>query len=72
MPGRSGVEIMDEIRSIDPEARVVLTSGFSAATLEGPLAARAQTATAFLAKPYTAAALVELMRRVVGPPGPAS
>ncbi|HTK32811.1 MAG TPA: ATP-binding protein [Candidatus Saccharimonadaceae bacterium] len=72
MPGRSGVEIMDEIRGIDPEARVVLTSGFSAATLEGPLAARAQTATAFLAKPYTAATLVELMRRVVGPPGPAS
>ena len=59
MPGRSGVELAEELRTTRPAIRVLLTSGYSADHLDS---AGAGT-TSFLQKPYRGD---ELARRVRG------
>jgi CheY-like chemotaxis protein len=59
MPDMGGKECFDELRQIDPRARVVLSSGFGRdAVVEALLAAGAL---AFLQKPYRAANLAEAL-----------
>ena len=50
MPGLSGEETLCRLRSIDPNVKVILSSGYSKSDVS-PLISR-QTQTAFLAKPY--------------------
>ncbi len=60
MPGRSGHEVMQELRAIDPAVRIVIVSGYS----EGEVSARSPGAPAddFLRKPFTLQALLEHVR----------
>jgi len=70
MPGVGGEEVLQEIRRVDPEARVILTSGFA----ESRVMARLQSGklAGFLQKPYDAPELIEMVRRVLEPPGSAA
>jgi PAS domain S-box-containing protein len=55
MPGLSGEEVMEELRRLDPEVRVVLASGYALADLSLETQAHLR---GFLAKPYRPADLV--------------
>ncbi len=63
MPRLSGAEALAEIRRADPEARVVITSGYAT----GPAVERllADGAVAFVPKPATLSALVRALRSAV-------
>jgi signal transduction histidine kinase/ActR/RegA family two-component response regulator/HAMP domain-containing protein len=69
MPGRSGLEVQAILREISPEMRIILSSGFSAESLESPEAMTGGAA-AFLPKPYGAKALLQTMRQVLDGAGP--
>ena len=57
MPHRSGIEVLRHIRSVDPAAKVILSSGNMPNEDIGK--------TAFLAKPYRADALARIVRTVL-------
>lgn len=63
MPGLDGCEVLDAILTIRPDARVVLSSGFS----EGEAASRVGTArlAGFIHKPYTMDALTASVRQAL-------
>ena len=63
LPGRSGLEIIPEIRRRRPTMPIVAITGYP--TTENETRARAAGATAFLPKPFDAAELLEWMRRVL-------
>jgi two-component system, cell cycle sensor histidine kinase and response regulator CckA len=63
LPGRSGVELATSLRSTRPELRVLYTSGYSHSLLT--TAAIDQPHTAFLEKPFTAAALEAHVHRLL-------
>ena len=71
MPGRSGLEVQAVMREIAPELRVILSSGFSAESLDSPEALIGGAA-AFLPKPYGARALLQTLRQVLDGSGPAA
>ncbi|MCB9676945.1 MAG: response regulator [Alphaproteobacteria bacterium] len=58
MPGMDGVETLAQIRRIAPEARVILTSGYSEADIP-------KTEAVFLQKPYTMKQLTKALDRVL-------
>ena len=60
MPDVSGVEVFLEVRAMQPDAKVILTSGFG----ERRTAERLEEhgVTAFLKKPYRSAVLVEAVQ----------
>jgi len=63
MPGPGGEEVLREIRSISPEARVVLSSGYNEVEVIQRFTGKGLAG--FLQKPYTAAALVDTVERVL-------
>jgi PAS domain S-box-containing protein len=63
LPGKSGLETQQALRTVNPEVKVVLVSGYSGgAEVER---ARAAGATAFLAKPYTVETLAHVLKNVL-------
>jgi two-component system cell cycle sensor histidine kinase/response regulator CckA len=66
MPGRSGLELLADLRKLDSNVRVVLCSGSLA---EGDRVDIAQIgAKAFLPKPYSALDLARTVHRILDPP----
>ena len=64
MPGLSGPAVAQQLRSLDPEVRIVMSSGF---VREGN---RVDGAAAFLKKPYHRSDLIATLNEVLGrPPG---
>ncbi len=59
MPGMSGDEVFREIRQRRADARIVLTSGYDPASVKGLVGA--DTRATFLAKPWSADALIALV-----------
>jgi len=67
MPSLSGGETLRRIRALDPDARVILSSGYARGQEGFP--ARPDGAAAFLQKPYRPDALLRAVRQVLdGPP----
>ena len=64
MPGLDGREAFHEMKRIDPDVRVVVSSGFSRDDLPHELLA--EGVLSFLAKPYQIEELVEVVDRYVG------
>jgi CheY-like chemotaxis protein len=62
MPRMSGLEMLDRIVKIEPNAKFLLMSGFSNATLE----IQARERLAFIGKPFLPRALIEKVRQVLG------
>jgi signal transduction histidine kinase len=56
MPGLNGIETLTRLRQIDPEVRVILSSGYSQQQIAKEVAVNGRTG--FLAKPYDLDALV--------------
>ncbi len=65
MPGRSGEEIFQDLRELDPNVPVIFCSG-SISEKKGALLIRSG-AKAFLHKPYSARELTDVVRRVLQP-----
>lgn len=61
MPGMGGEALLIELLRIDPQTRVIVASGYAAASDNANL----QQAAAFIAKPYTYDSLLGLVRRVL-------
>jgi len=71
MPGMSGGEVFDEIRKISPQAKVLLSSGYSLNGEASRIIARG--CNGFIQKPFTLDDLYKHIRRIMGdtpaPPG---
>ena len=65
MPGRSGVEVFEDLRGLDPNVPVIFCSG-SISEKKGALLIRSG-AKAFLHKPYSARELTDVVRQVLQP-----
>ncbi len=63
MPGMSGIELIQAIRSIRPNMPTILCTGYSQVTTETE--ARAAGASALLEKPYSGNAIALVVRRVL-------
>ena len=64
MPHMSGTEVMEALRAIDPDVRVLLSSGYAAEGLPTGLGSLP-----FVAKPYRISELARAVRDVLdGPP----
>jgi two-component system cell cycle sensor histidine kinase/response regulator CckA len=63
MPEMSGGELVDQLRETHPDLKVVLTSGYSEADLQGDVRHRGA---AFLAKPFTPESLRRCIASVLG------
>jgi CheY-like chemotaxis protein len=63
MPRIGGEEVLPEIRETHPDARVILTSGYSAMDAAGRV--DGVLANAFLEKPYSPDTLLETVRRAL-------
>jgi len=63
MPRRSGIDAVQEIRSIDPTARVVMCSALGQETLV--MEALAAGATDFVVKPFRPDAVLSTLRKVL-------
>ena len=61
MPDMRGGDVLDVIRRLRPDMRVLLTSGYE----ESDVAARLGGRTAFIQKPYPATTLVEKIREIL-------
>ena len=64
MPDLDGEETFHELRQIDPNVRVVMSSGYTESEIIPRFAG--QGLTGFLQKPYTTAALIECLRGSLG------
>lgn len=64
MPGMSGTEVFKQLRLIRPDARVILSSGYS--EQEASTRIGSEQVVAFVQKPYTAGALVEKVGAALG------
>ena len=63
MPEMDGGEVYRELRKIDPDVKVILSSGFSSGGRAGEL--MREGIRAFVQKPYTVNALCAAVRRVL-------
>ncbi len=63
MPGRDGLDTLEALRTVDPQVKAVLTSGYAAEQL--PLMQNRAHATAFLKKPYRPRTLAAMVRDVL-------
>ena len=63
MPRMSGLEVLERIRKVDPEVKVVLSSGYRAEAMHDP--ERFSAASAFLSKPYRVDVLARTIRDVL-------
>jgi CheY-like chemotaxis protein len=66
MPRMSGIELAIRLRSMIPDLRVLLISGYSEATTDPD----AVPGAVFLAKPFTPDRLLTQVRRALAAPGP--
>ncbi|MBN2307427.1 MAG: PAS domain S-box protein [Candidatus Hydrogenedentes bacterium] len=66
MPGIGGEEALREMRRVNPDVRVILSSGFS--EQEAVTALKEYESIEFLQKPYQASALLEKARRLLDAP----
>jgi signal transduction histidine kinase/CheY-like chemotaxis protein len=62
MPGMSGTETLQKLRTVDTQVKVILSSGYVDTALPGDLLEH--THTTFLAKPYTLEQLLRVMASV--------
>jgi two-component system cell cycle sensor histidine kinase/response regulator CckA len=68
MPGIGGEETFRRLRSIDPDVRIIMSSGFSES--DAKLDALPRDRSAFLQKPYRSADLIAKIREVLAPQTP--
>jgi CheY-like chemotaxis protein len=61
MPGRSGLQVVEYLRRVRPEMRILLSSGYSEGTLP-----ELGESLHLIEKPYTPQALLEQVRRMLG------
>lgn len=61
LPAASGLELAADIRSRDPDARIILVTGWSAQSEAGPI-------NYVLAKPHSSPALLAAIQSVMGEP----
>lgn len=66
MPISTGVEMADKIREMDPNAKILLMSGYS----DHELVKEAQNRYPFIRKPFLPDELIRKMRFVLGPDDP--
>lgn len=65
MPNMKGAELAERLRTVKPELRILLMSGYT----DQPLAQRCcRESIAFLPKPFTSVELVEKVRQVLDQP----
>jgi FixJ family two-component response regulator len=64
LPGASGLDVVRSVRARRPDVPIVLVTGY--ATAEVAERSREAGATDFLAKPFDATELLEVVRRVLG------
>ncbi len=66
MPHMSGMELADRVQALEPQARILYTSAYTANAIahQGVL----KQGVALLQKPFTPAALAHKLREVLGPP----
>jgi two-component system cell cycle sensor histidine kinase/response regulator CckA len=65
MPHMNGRQLADELRRINPAARLIFMSGYS----EDPMVERLEYVAVFLPKPFTSMALTSKIREVLDTPG---
>lgn len=65
MPVMDGVEVLEKLRRLDPDAKVIMTSGYHEKELAARLAGRGIAG--FLQKPYVMSDLGKVLGQVVGP-----
>ncbi|PWU07292.1 MAG: hypothetical protein C5B51_10315 [Terriglobia bacterium] len=70
MPGLSGEETLRELRKIQPEARVLVSSGYS--ETEAMTMFRGQRVSGFIQKPYTSAGIAHKVKAALAPAPPVS
>src|SRR4030043_1130142 len=63
MPGMSGIEVLDQVRTIDPNLLVVVITGY--ATVESAVEAMKKGAYDFIPKPFTPDQLRIVVRRAL-------
>ena len=61
MPGRSGFELIHDVRALDPGIEIVVITGY--ATVEGAVRALQAGAWSYLAKPFTDEELFAVVRQ---------
>ena len=63
MPKMTGTQIVQEVLKVNPKAKIIATSGYTA---EGtPQELIQQGAADFIQKPYTIITLVQILRKVI-------
>jgi two-component system chemotaxis response regulator CheY len=65
MPGIDGLQAFHEIRALDPDARVILCSGYGDFENDCHLSAEFDRPVAFLPKPYPVRHLMKVLREAV-------
>lgn len=68
MPDMDGLDIMQQIRTFRPDARIIITSGYTWRQIEHRFA-RIGPPDDFIQKPFEMKELQEKLRRVIGEPG---
>ena len=63
MPGMSGKLCLEELLRLDPDARVIVTSGYSSEALTHHK--KGSGARGFIVKPYDAKGILEAIRKVL-------
>lgn len=61
LPGKSGLEILQEIKAIDPEIAVIMTTGYN--TTQNAIEAMKYGAYDFLVKPFDVLKLMEIVKK---------
>jgi two-component system C4-dicarboxylate transport response regulator DctD len=64
MPGRSGLELMQELRAMDPQLPILLSSGYHEESIQQILGEDHRTS--FLQKPYAHGELRRAVARLLG------
>ena len=65
MPGMGGAELAAELRNLQPNIKVIVTSGYS--DRQGKVLEYSDAQTAFLPKPYTPDSLTKAVRAALDP-----
>ena len=65
MPGMGGIQLAAELRTLQPEINIILTSGYS--DREGSMLEQLDARTIFLPKPYTPDSLIKAVNAALDP-----